>query len=83
VSRPTAEISDALRRFGAKHLRDLRLRAVLDAHIQRVIQACDGNISLAAKLLGVHRRSLQRRLGASKQRPRAAARARPARASSK
>jgi ActR/RegA family two-component response regulator len=68
VSRPTAEISEALRRFGAKHLRDLRLRTVLDAHIQRVIRACEGNISLAAKLLGVHRRSLQRRLNAPKRR---------------
>jgi ActR/RegA family two-component response regulator len=74
VSRPTAEISDALRRFGAKHLRELRLRQVLDSHIQRVIRACDGNISLAAKLLGVHRRSLQRRLNTprTKKRPAAA-----------
>ena len=66
MSRPTAEISEALRRFGAKHLRELRLREILDSHIQRVIRACDGNISLAAKLLGVHRRSLQRRLNTPK-----------------
>ena len=72
MSRPTAEISDALRRFGAKHLRELRLREVLDAHIQRVIRACGGNISLASKLLGVHRRSLQRRLNAPKRRRRRA-----------
>ena len=31
-------------------------------HIQRVLQDCDGNISRAARLLGVHRRSLQRKL---------------------
>ncbi len=31
-------------------------------HIQRVLQDCDGNITQAAKLLGVHRRSLQRKL---------------------
>lgn len=31
-------------------------------HIQRVLAECDGNISQAAKLLGLHRRSLQRKL---------------------
>ncbi len=32
-------------------------------HIQRVMSDCGGNISQAAKLLGLHRRSLQRKLG--------------------
>lgn len=31
-------------------------------HIQRVLTNCEGNISLAAKKLGLHRRSLQRKL---------------------
>lgn len=31
-------------------------------HIQRVINDCGGNISHASKLLGMHRRSLQRKL---------------------
>lgn len=31
-------------------------------HIQRVLADCEGNISLAAKRLGLHRRSLQRKL---------------------
>jgi two-component system response regulator RegA len=31
-------------------------------HIQRVISDCDGNISEAARVLGLHRRSLQRKL---------------------
>jgi len=31
-------------------------------HIQRVLDDCHGNISQAARLLGVHRRSLQRKL---------------------
>jgi len=31
-------------------------------HIQRVLTDCGGNISQAAKLLGIHRRSLQRKL---------------------
>lgn len=32
-------------------------------HIQRVLADCDGNVSQAARLLGIHRRSLQRKLG--------------------
>lgn len=31
-------------------------------HIQRVLTDCDGNITQAARLLGIHRRSLQRKL---------------------
>lgn len=31
-------------------------------HIQRVLSECQGNISQAAKVLGLHRRSLQRKL---------------------
>ena len=31
-------------------------------HIQRILVDCQGNISQAAKLLGLHRRSLQRKL---------------------
>lgn len=31
-------------------------------HIQRVLVECGGNISAAARLLGIHRRSLQRKL---------------------
>lgn len=31
-------------------------------HIHRVLQDCDGNVSKAARLLGLHRRSLQRKL---------------------
>jgi two-component system, response regulator RegA len=31
-------------------------------HIQRVLTDCHGNISQAARLLGIHRRSLQRKL---------------------
>jgi two-component system response regulator RegA len=32
-------------------------------HIQRILHDCNGNISLAARKLGLHRRSLQRKLG--------------------
>jgi len=31
-------------------------------HINRVLADCDGNISKAARLLGIHRRSLQRKI---------------------
>jgi two-component system, response regulator RegA len=31
-------------------------------HIQRVLAVCEGNVSHAARLLGLHRRSLQRKL---------------------
>jgi two-component system response regulator RegA len=31
-------------------------------HIQRVLADCDGNVSHAARTLGIHRRSLQRKL---------------------
>ena len=31
-------------------------------HIQRVLTDCDGNITKAAERLGIHRRSLQRKL---------------------
>ena len=31
-------------------------------HIERVLNECDGNISKAAKILGLHRRSLQRKI---------------------
>ncbi len=31
-------------------------------HIQRVLSDCNGNVSQAARLLGLHRRSLQRKL---------------------
>lgn len=32
-------------------------------HINRVLSDCGGNVSKAARLLGIHRRSLQRKLG--------------------
>jgi two-component system response regulator RegA len=38
------------------------LDAIENEHIQRVLRECGGNISRAAKLLGLHRRTLQRKL---------------------
>jgi two-component system response regulator RegA len=31
-------------------------------YVQRVLSECDGNVTQSAKVLGVHRRSLQRKL---------------------
>jgi two-component system response regulator RegA len=38
------------------------LRRLAWEHIQRVLAEYDGNVSLAARALGIHRRTLQRRL---------------------
>ena len=38
------------------------LASVERAHIHRVLSNCGGNVSQCAKLLGIHRRSLQRKL---------------------
>jgi ActR/RegA family two-component response regulator len=50
----------ALAFLGATNATDIRLQVVIDRHMTRVLDASDGNLSLAAKLLGMHRRSLQR-----------------------
>jgi len=41
----------------------LPLRRLEWEHIQRVLTECDGNISETARRLGMHRRTLQRKLG--------------------
>lgn len=41
----------------------LRLRRLEWEHIQRTLHECGGNISEAARRLGMHRRTLQRKLG--------------------
>ena len=40
----------------------LRLAEVERAHIEKVLALCDGNLTQAAKLLQVNRRTLQRKL---------------------
>ena len=50
----------ALAYLGAVTADAVRLRSVVAAHIERVLAASDHNLSLAAELLGMNRRSLQR-----------------------
>ena len=50
----------ALAYLGAVSADEMRLDQVIDDHIKRVLDATNQNLSLAADLLGMHRRSLQR-----------------------
>jgi len=47
---------------GAEPMQTPSLARVEWEHIQRVLTDCDGNITKAAERLGIHRRSLQRKL---------------------
>lgn len=59
----TAELVDALRRAVSQpRLLPDTLDAAERQHIQRTLDACEGNISEAARRLGLHRRTLQRKL---------------------
>ncbi len=40
----------------------MTLEEVLQEHVRRTLEACNGNISEAARELGIHRSSLQRML---------------------
>ncbi len=69
LSKP-AEVEDIIAAFDAEDLRELEddmisapsLARVEWEHISRVLSDCDNNISQAAKKLGIHRRTLQRKL---------------------
>ncbi|HVG83709.1 MAG TPA: response regulator [Vicinamibacterales bacterium] len=54
---PLAAPADHLREFTVPSLARVEWE-----HIQRVMTECQGNVSQAARLLGLHRRSLQRKL---------------------
>lgn len=47
---------------GGEPVRPMSLRRLEWEHIQRVLDENDGNVSAAARALGVHRRTLQRKL---------------------
>jgi len=63
-----ADIEEILKAFTATPLPEQQkikppsLARVEWEHIQRVLADCNGNISTAAKRLGIHRRTLQRKL---------------------
>jgi two-component system response regulator RegA len=67
-----ADVDDILAAFGRANRADDGLGGAEPAvpslarveweHINRVLADCDGNVSKAARLLGIHRRSLQRKL---------------------
>jgi transcriptional regulator of acetoin/glycerol metabolism len=50
----------ALAFLGAHDATAVHLQRVIAEHIALVLDAADGNLSLAAEWLGMHRRSLQR-----------------------
>lgn len=54
----TAEIAQ---RMGVERDKLLLDRVVRD-HVHEVLRACEGNISVAARVLGIYRRTLQRKL---------------------
>ena len=54
--------SEAGVKMGVDDLEPPTLARMEWEHIQRVVHECDGNISIAARKLGVHRRTLQRKL---------------------
>ena len=56
-----AAFDDPSRRAAAPHGVPSLARVEWE-HIQRVLADCEGNVSQAARLLGIHRRSLQRKL---------------------
>lgn len=59
-------VYDKLAREASPHQDELPAAASLARveweHIQRVLADCEGNISKASRVLGIHRRSLQRKL---------------------
>ena len=60
--RPEIVEKRALQALGVARRQELTLRSAEEAHIVRVLRACDGRRTAAARLLGVPRRTLQRKL---------------------
>jgi ActR/RegA family two-component response regulator len=50
----------ALAYLGVSDANEVRLRHVIARHIDRVLEAADGNRSVTAQLLGIDRRTMQR-----------------------
>lgn len=56
--------------LGATNAETVRMKNVVRMHVKRVMDAADGNLSVAAEVLGMHRRSLQRYLRRLERKPR-------------
>jgi hypothetical protein len=53
-------VTDVYRRLGVTNADDVTIANVVRAHIERVLEASRGSKSTAARVLGMHRRTLQR-----------------------
>ncbi len=69
LTKPTStdDIVNALQRKGgdvsvAPASNPISVKRLEWEHLQKVLMECDGNISAAARALGMHRRTLQRKL---------------------
>lgn len=68
----TQALDESFRLLGATKIaqhESVLLDRVLAVHIERVVRACGGRKPLAARILGVHVRTLQRRIHVSSGRP--------------
>jgi transcriptional regulator of acetoin/glycerol metabolism len=50
----------ALSFLGVRSINEVHLDRVVDRHVERVLDAANGNLSLTAAILGVNRRTMQR-----------------------
>ncbi len=62
ITRVTADARRLAQASSREQMRAASLELAEAAHIQRALDACDGNKSQAARLLQIDRRSLQRKL---------------------
>lgn len=77
VLRPReVEVAQVALSLGVARPDELHLDVVLREHVRAVMVACRKNVSLAAAVLGTHRRTLQRWLAADRRRGRDRGRAR-------
>jgi ActR/RegA family two-component response regulator len=62
------QIELALASLGETDRSAIRLDNIVDQHLRRVLDACDGNRSIAARLLGINRKTLARKLSTRRRR---------------
>lgn len=62
ISSPEGDVSSAVDRHSDREVGYLSLARLEWEHVNQALAFCGGNISKTARILGVHRRSLQRKL---------------------